>query len=113
MEGQGESELAVRDAFREALRRRVGQARFATWFEGGVAIAISRNADGAPEARVLTASAFEQGLIRKQFLADLEAAAAETLGDESRVVFSTKGVAEPAPARAKRPAAPTAPAPAS
>lgn len=93
--------VAQREAFDECLRRRVGAERYATWFEGGVAIAISRNpADDAPEARILTGSSFEQGLIRKQFLAELVEAASESLGEGAVVSFSVAGETQ-----AKTPAA--------
>ncbi|MEQ8848842.1 DnaA/Hda family protein [Botrimarina sp.] len=89
MEGVCESVAALRDQYREGLRRRIGEHRFATWFEGTVGIAVEQPDEGnPPKVRLTAPSAFELGLVRKQFLEDLQATARLTLNEASVVDFA-------------------------
>lgn len=92
MEGD-DPHVALQQAFCDRLRDRIGPHRYATWFEGAIAVAVATTPDASYELRLTASSTFEQGLVRKQFLGDIESAAGETLGAEARVTFSLGGSA--------------------
>ena len=60
------------EAFREAIRARVGEKRYATWF-GGSTVEVEAVGE---ELRIVVGSTFERELVRKQFGSELQ----ETLG---------------------------------
>lgn len=111
--GRGEDSGSTEN-FCKALRRRLGDQRYATWFEGGVSIAINPTSEDAPRVAITTGSAFEQGLIRKQFQADLLAAASEVGAATDKIEFqvqATHGAPKAKKPPANRRAATSAPAP--
>lgn len=94
----GIATLSPIDRFRETLRLRLGPTRFATWFDGGsaaVAIRLADSADGPPRIRLACPSAFEQLLLRRQFQADADAAAAAVLGPGARCLFTVADAEQP------------------
>lgn len=106
---------ALAEAFGEALRRRIGDQRFATWFanalnvdsdaKGGVTILVERADNG--RVQLMTDSTFEQGLLRRQFQTEFVDAAVETLGEAAQIVYGLREtsptVTKPAPASVPRP----------
>lgn len=99
MEGQSMDEPRLRKVFCDALRRRVGDQRFATWFRtaaelespestGSAAIDIDQSDGG--KARLTTASAFEQSMMRRQFHSELVETAIEVLGEGAQVIYGVR-----------------------
>jgi chromosomal replication initiator protein len=78
-------------AFRESLRQRVGESRYATWFSDPASIEL---VDG--ELRIAAASDFERELIRTQFASEANAAASESLGAGVAVVYCLRPASETA-----------------
>lgn len=97
MEGRCVSERTAGEVFRDALRGRIGDARFATWFcavePSSEAVGIAVSCDpGAAETTVTlsTGSAFEQSLLRRQFRDEIESAATDAFGEAARVTYEIK-----------------------
>ncbi len=105
MEGRWVSERTALDAFRDALLLRIGATRYATWFgpvglgakdnPSGAACIVVTCDPGAADATVTveTGSPFEQSLIRRQFHAEVEAAAKDSLGETARVHYAVAATA--------------------
>lgn len=111
MEGRCVSERTAHDAFQQALVRQIGATRFATWFSaagntsGAAGIVVSCDPGSADATVTLqTGSPFEQSLLRRQFHAEVEQAAKDSLGETARVVYAVAATAQKqAPkARARR-----------
>lgn len=95
MEGRCVSERTAHEAFHEALVRRIGATRFATWFSaagntsGAAGIVVTCDPGSADATVTLqTGSPFEQSLLRRQFHAEIESAAKDSLGETARVVYT-------------------------
>lgn len=115
MEGHCVSERTAQEAFRNALLRRIGATRYATWF-GPVGLGAADNSSGAagivvtcdPGAAAATVtlqtgSPFEQSLLRRQFHDEVEQAAKDSLGETAHVVYAVAATQKPAPkARTRR-----------
>ncbi len=62
------------EAFREAIRDRVGEQRYATWFGKGELGGTVRIERAGQELRIVVGSSFERDLVRKQFGSELQEA---------------------------------------